>query len=50
MEVTGDDTMYFLIHTLGLVIDKAATTLHKVVDGVDTELSIRRTFMLVHMS
>ncbi|XP_063674891.1 glutamyl aminopeptidase-like isoform X3 [Bolinopsis microptera] len=45
MEVTGDDTKYFLIHTSGLVIDKTATTLHKVVGDVVTDLDIKRTFM-----
>jgi hypothetical protein len=47
MNVTGEETQYFLIHTTGLVIDKDATTLHQVVNGGDEKLEIRRTFMLV---
>jgi len=45
MNVTGEETQYFLIHTTGLVIDKDATTLHQVVNGSDEKLEIRRTFM-----
>ena len=48
MNVTGVDTKYFLIHTSGLVIDKTATSLHKVEEGVVTDLDIKRTFMLVN--
>ena len=45
MAVTGEETKYFLIHTVGLVIDKAATTLHKLGGKSDEELTIKRTFM-----
>ena len=47
MNVTGEATRYFLIHTTGLVIDKAATTLHQVIDGEDKQLKVKQTFMLV---
>ena len=45
MDVTGEDTKYFLIHTVGLVIDKEATSLHKLGGKTDEELTIKRTFM-----
>ncbi|KAL5257109.1 hypothetical protein ACHWQZ_G012143 [Mnemiopsis leidyi] len=45
MDVTGEDTKYFLIHTVGLVIDKEATTLHKLGGKTDEELTVKRTFM-----